>query len=38
VTSLAQEGEYMARTGASADHHAAVEAFLAKEQPTFTGQ
>jgi 2-(1,2-epoxy-1,2-dihydrophenyl)acetyl-CoA isomerase len=36
--SLAQEAEYMALTGASADHHAAVEAFLAKERPTFTGQ
>ena len=35
---LAQEAEYMALTGSSADHHAAVEAFLAKEKPTFTGR
>lgn len=35
--SLALEGEYMALTGASADHRAAVDAFLAKEKPTFTG-
>jgi 2-(1,2-epoxy-1,2-dihydrophenyl)acetyl-CoA isomerase len=35
--SLAREGEYMALTGASADHRAAVDAFLAKEKPTFTG-
>jgi 2-(1,2-epoxy-1,2-dihydrophenyl)acetyl-CoA isomerase len=38
AASLAQEAEFMALTGASADHHAAVEAFLAKEQPRFTGQ
>jgi 2-(1,2-epoxy-1,2-dihydrophenyl)acetyl-CoA isomerase len=36
--SLAQEADYMALTGASADHRAAVAAFLAKEKPTFTGQ
>jgi 2-(1,2-epoxy-1,2-dihydrophenyl)acetyl-CoA isomerase len=36
--SLAKEGEFMARTGASADHHAAVDAFLAKEKPVFTGR
>jgi 2-(1,2-epoxy-1,2-dihydrophenyl)acetyl-CoA isomerase len=36
--SLAQEADYMALTGASADHQAAVAAFLAKEKPTFTGQ
>jgi 2-(1,2-epoxy-1,2-dihydrophenyl)acetyl-CoA isomerase len=36
--SLAQEGEYMALTGASEDHHAAVAAFLAKERPEFTGR
>jgi 2-(1,2-epoxy-1,2-dihydrophenyl)acetyl-CoA isomerase len=36
--SLAQEGEYMALTGASEDHHAAVEAFLAKSRPEFTGR
>ena len=35
--SLEREGEYMALTGASADHKAAVAAFLAKEKPTFTG-
>jgi 2-(1,2-epoxy-1,2-dihydrophenyl)acetyl-CoA isomerase len=35
--SLALEGEYMALTGASADHLAAVDAFLAKEQPRFSG-
>ena len=37
TASLAQEAEYMVRTGASADHRAAVAAFLAKEKPTFTG-
>jgi len=36
--SLEQEAEYMALTGASADHRAAVAAFLAKEKPTFTGE
>lgn len=36
--SLEREGEYMALTGASADHKAAVAAFLAKEKPTFTGE
>lgn len=36
--SLAQEAEHMALTGASADHRAAVAAFLAKEQPVFTGR
>lgn len=35
--SLAQEGEYMALTGASSDHKAAVAAFLEKRSPTFTG-
>jgi 2-(1,2-epoxy-1,2-dihydrophenyl)acetyl-CoA isomerase len=35
--SLAQEADYMALTGASADHRAAVRAFLAKEKPRFTG-
>ena len=35
---LAREGEYMALTGASADHRAAVDAFLAKERPVFTGR
>jgi hypothetical protein len=28
----------MALTGGSEDHAAAVSAFLAKEQPTFTGR
>lgn len=36
--SLAHEAELMAATGASADHAAAVRAFLAKEKPTFTGR
>ena len=35
--SLEREGAYMALTGASADHRAAVDAFLAKQPPTFTG-
>lgn len=35
---LAFEAEQMQRTGTSADHTAAVEAFLAKEKPTFTGR
>jgi 2-(1,2-epoxy-1,2-dihydrophenyl)acetyl-CoA isomerase len=35
---LAREAEYMSTTGASADHQAAVAAFLAKEKPTFTGR
>jgi 2-(1,2-epoxy-1,2-dihydrophenyl)acetyl-CoA isomerase len=26
------------RTGATADHHAAVDAFVAKQKPTFTGR
>ncbi len=36
--SLEQEGHFMAVTGASADHQAAVAAFLAKEQPVFSGE
>ena len=36
--SLAREAEYMALTGASEDHHAAVAAFLAKERPEFSGR
>lgn len=36
--SLAVEAEMMARTGSSADHAAAVQAFLAKRRPVFTGQ
>lgn len=35
--SLALEADYMALTGASEDHRAAVAAFLAKEKPVFTG-
>lgn len=37
MASLTYEGEQMARTGATADHHQAVEAFIAKRRPTFTG-
>jgi len=36
--SLAQEADQMAVTGASQDHAAAVAAFLAKEEPTFSGR
>ncbi len=36
--SLALEDELMTRTGLSADHRAAVDAFLAKERPVFTGR
>lgn len=35
---LAFEADQMERTGASTDHAAAVEAFLAKEKPEFTGR
>lgn len=35
--SLAFEGEMMRRTGASSDHKAAVDAFLAKRRPEFSG-
>jgi 2-(1,2-epoxy-1,2-dihydrophenyl)acetyl-CoA isomerase len=35
---LAHEAELMTLTGASADHRAAVDAFLAKEKPTFEGR
>lgn len=35
---LAFEATRMALTGASQDHLAAVDAFVAKEKPTFTGQ
>ena len=34
---LAHEAELMALTGRSNDHRAAVDAFLAKEEPTYTG-
>ncbi len=36
--SLANEGEQMARTGASQDHRDAVAAFVAKERPVFRGR
>ncbi|MFB9731235.1 enoyl-CoA hydratase-related protein [Ornithinimicrobium kibberense] len=36
--SLDLEDEFMRRTGVSADHRAAVQAFLDKERPTFTGR
>ena len=36
--SLDFEDEMMTRTGLSEDHRAAVDAFLAKERPTFTGR
>jgi 2-(1,2-epoxy-1,2-dihydrophenyl)acetyl-CoA isomerase len=36
--SLAREAELMALTGGSSDHRAAVDAFLAKEKPTYTGR
>jgi 2-(1,2-epoxy-1,2-dihydrophenyl)acetyl-CoA isomerase len=36
--SLAHEGELMALSGATADHKAAVAAFLAKEKPVFEGR
>jgi 2-(1,2-epoxy-1,2-dihydrophenyl)acetyl-CoA isomerase len=36
--SLAHEGELMALTGDTADHRAAVAAFLAKEKPVFEGR
>jgi 2-(1,2-epoxy-1,2-dihydrophenyl)acetyl-CoA isomerase len=38
AAALATEAEEMRRTGASADHRAAVEAFLAKEPPAFSGR
>jgi len=37
-SSLEHEGLKMKITGASADHRAAVQAFLAKEKPVFTGR
>jgi 2-(1,2-epoxy-1,2-dihydrophenyl)acetyl-CoA isomerase len=36
--SLAHEGSLMGRTGATEDHRAAVDAFLAKEKPVFAGR
>ncbi|HEY9496106.1 MAG TPA: enoyl-CoA hydratase, partial [Intrasporangium sp.] len=38
ANALAHEAELMALTGRSADHQIAVDAFLAKEQPTFSGR
>lgn len=37
-TALAAEAQAMGATGATQDHRAAVQAFLAKERPTFTGR
>ncbi|EWT01090.1 enoyl-CoA hydratase [Intrasporangium oryzae NRRL B-24470] len=37
ATSLAHEAQLMELTGRSADHRAAVDAFLAKEKPAYTG-
>ena len=37
AAALEVEAEGMRRTGASQDHRAAVDAFLAKQTPTFTG-
>jgi len=37
-SSLANESELMGLTGRSADHRAAVDAFMAKQLPTFTGR
>jgi 2-(1,2-epoxy-1,2-dihydrophenyl)acetyl-CoA isomerase len=34
---LAREAELQERAGATADHRAAVAAFVAKQTPTFTG-
>ena len=36
--SLAEESRMMQRTGATADHGAAVDAFLAKQKPVFEGR
>ena len=38
ASALAHEAELMTLTGASEDHRAAVEAFLAKEKPRFQGR
>lgn len=37
-SSLEHEGQKMAMTGASSDHRVAVEAFLSKEKPVYTGR
>jgi 2-(1,2-epoxy-1,2-dihydrophenyl)acetyl-CoA isomerase len=36
--SLEFEGEQMRRTGATEDHRLAVQSFLGKQSPTFTGR
>jgi 2-(1,2-epoxy-1,2-dihydrophenyl)acetyl-CoA isomerase len=36
--SLVVEAAMMNRTGATADHRAAVEAFVAKQKPVFQGR
>lgn len=36
--SLAEESRHMSATGATEDHLAAVDAFLAKERPVFRGR
>ena len=36
--SLALEGEMMPLTGGTEDHRDAVDAFVAKEKPTFQGR
>ena len=38
ATSLDNEAELMHLTGATADHRAAIEAFLAKRPPRFEGR
>lgn len=38
VAALAKEDELQTRAGATADHRIAVEAFLAKQPPVFTGR
>lgn len=38
AASLEHEAALMDRTGATSDHRGAVEAFVAKQRPTFTGQ
>jgi 2-(1,2-epoxy-1,2-dihydrophenyl)acetyl-CoA isomerase len=35
---LAFEGDMMARTGSSSDHHDAVKSFVGKQKPTFQGR
>jgi 2-(1,2-epoxy-1,2-dihydrophenyl)acetyl-CoA isomerase len=37
-TSLSFEAEMMTLTGATRDHHRAVDSFVAKEKPTFEGR